>query len=329
MIPFEAASYRAQVARLRQVALVGLAECDLKPERVRLVNHGENATFDARVVGRDGKRRRVLVRVHRRNYQSSDAIEAEIAWLELLRRDLSINVPRPIQSRSGRARLRLDGRGLDGPRDVVLFEWMEGSLIGTRKSSYVKEFARLIARIHTHSEGNVEADSLERWTVNSTSYAVGDPKWGTFDELERDDPELAQVWRPVIDVAYPTALEIERSSKPLLCHADLHAWNLLRVSDGDVGLIDFDDCGFAHPMMDCCVFLNQLEAGDVSQFWMAYREVRAIAEEHVAALPHFIALRRLGSATWLNSRRKTNARLDRYWEAFRARSADFANAWAP
>ena len=72
---------RAEVARLRQVAVAALARYPLAGGRLTFVDHGENTTF--RHHGADGSH---LVRVHRpqrhgRGVDSATAIRSEIAWL--------------------------------------------------------------------------------------------------------------------------------------------------------------------------------------------------------------------------------------------------------
>ncbi len=56
-----------------------------------LINLSENHTF--RIDRADGAR--FILRVHRPGYQSPASIRSELEWLEALRRDSTLPVPRP------------------------------------------------------------------------------------------------------------------------------------------------------------------------------------------------------------------------------------------
>ena len=94
-------SRRAQIARLRQVALVALGRYPLPEGRLEFVSHGENTTFR-----HDSTAGRHLVRVHRtqrhgRGVDSVAAIGSEIAWLRALRADTDLAVPEVLLTRDG------------------------------------------------------------------------------------------------------------------------------------------------------------------------------------------------------------------------------------
>jgi len=110
-------SRRAQVARLRQVALAGLDRYPLPEGRLTFVAHGENTTFR-----HDSSAGRQLVRVHRnqrhgRGVDSTAAIRSELDWLRAIRADTDLAVPEP---------LAVGSPNDEFPFSWGLYRWLEG-----------------------------------------------------------------------------------------------------------------------------------------------------------------------------------------------------------
>src|SRR4029453_1898375 len=94
-------SRRAQIARLRLVALAALGSYALPVGRLTFVSHGENTTFR-----HDSAAGRHLVRVHRhqrhgRYIDSAAAIRSELCWLQAIRADTDLFVPEALAARDG------------------------------------------------------------------------------------------------------------------------------------------------------------------------------------------------------------------------------------
>ena len=94
-----------------------------------------------------------------------------------------------------------------------------------------------------------------------------------------------------------------------LVHADLRLANLL-IHQGNVRVIDFDDCGFGWFLYDIGAALSFMEEReDVSELveaWVqGYLEVRPLLEEEITEIPTFIMLRRLTLLGWAASRGQT------------------------
>ena len=71
----------------------------------------------------------------------------------------------------------------------------------------------------------------------------------------------------------------------------------------EVGVIDFDDCGWGHFAYDLAVTVSELEhlprrATLRAALIAGYRSVRPLSAEQEAAVDDFIALRRLQLALW-------------------------------
>src|SRR5688572_16805226 len=144
-VAFDEASYLAQVRRLRALAQQALSLYTRRVEACRFLGHGENATFQ---VTADGGRR-FLLRIHRNDYHSREAIEEELLWLQQLSGDPSLVVPRPIQSRRGQLVERVESVQVGEARHCSALEWIDGRFINKSLTrSHMNGLGQVIGRLH-------------------------------------------------------------------------------------------------------------------------------------------------------------------------------------
>jgi len=120
-------SRRAQVARMRQIALAAISRYPLPEGRLVFVAHGENTTFR-----HDSPAGRYLVRVHRpqrhgRDVNSVAAIEAEITWLKAILADTELAVPKALLSRDDAPTVTATAEGVT--RTCSVLRWMDGRIL--------------------------------------------------------------------------------------------------------------------------------------------------------------------------------------------------------
>jgi Ser/Thr protein kinase RdoA (MazF antagonist) len=118
----------------------------------------------------------------------------------------------------------------------------------------------------------------------------------TPDEGKVVDAVIHRVWSVLQDLG-------EAPDHFGLIHADVHQTNYL-FHRGQVGLIDFDDCGFGHWLYDLAVTLYCL--GDHpnctvlrAAFLAGYRQKHPLSIEHEAYIESFMALRTLQDTLWI------------------------------
>lgn len=100
-----------------------------------------------------------------------------------------------------------------------------------------------------------------------------------------------------------------------LIHADLHQWNYLFHQE-QVGVIDFDDCGYGHWLYDLAVTLYCLEdrpgfTALKDAFLTGYRRRRPLSVQQEEHLQTFVALRRLQDLLWVIGERERPTGLPR------------------
>ncbi len=308
-------SRRAQVARLRRVALAALDRFPLPEGRLTFVDHGENTTFR-----HDSAAGRYLVRVHRRQRHGRDvdttaAIRSEIAWLRAIRADTDLLVPEALAARDGAPTVEASAAG--ETRTCSVLRWMDGRIHEeSARPVHLRRLGGAMARLH---------DQADAWTPPPDFVRI---RWDheTFfgDVMVYGVTPAAECWTLLPGVvrarfqavAARMADVMPRVDADGLIHADLHLGNALFQS-GEVKLIDFDDCGTGPRLYDLAVALWELRD---QPDYPAYREAllagyRSRREIDVTHLDDFIALRQVAFDLWYTGTAQVNpafaARLDR------------------
>jgi Ser/Thr protein kinase RdoA (MazF antagonist) len=310
--PFTSLTHRGQFRRLRRLAQAALERYEgfggnggatLTPLR-----HLENTTFRVTVPATG---ERFCLRIHRSDYQTSDAIRSEMAWLRAIRRDTGLVVPEPREARGGGFVVRVAAPGVPEPRDCVLFGWVTGRFARRRLSPVLyRRLGAFMARLHRHAEIWAPPPGFVRPQLD------GEACFGLSlaESLDRAAPLLATGDRALLEAA---ARRIREARDVLgrgravwgLIHADLHHGNFLLGPGGEIRAIDFDDAGWGHFLQDIAVPLSVARrlpdaaaAALEAAFFVGYRTVRALPEAHERLLPVFLAARHLVLLRWFAQR---------------------------
>jgi Ser/Thr protein kinase RdoA (MazF antagonist) len=288
-----------RVAPLRALALAALAHWPIEPARIEPLKMRENAVFAVDEAGG----RRVVLRIHRRGYHSDEALRSEALWLDGLR-EHGIEVPRVVPSRAGRTFEVVEH--VDGPRQVDVFEWIDGRQLGAVDESLAAEpeWIRSVhetvgepaARIHAQSSAWHPPPGFRRHAWDREGLVGERPFWGRFWELEAlgaAERRLFERLRAALDV------ELRRFGTAPdrfgLIHADLVPENVL-VDGEHVRVIDFDDAGFGWHLFELATtlyFIRREPCYELARDALVagYRRRRPLPDEALALLPAFLAAR--------------------------------------
>lgn len=296
------------VERLRRGAASLASEWGLSPQtEVRLLEISENATFRADDPHRDEP---VILRVHRPGYHTRREIESELAWLDAIRGAGVTRVAPPIERRMGGHVASFDLEG--DARDVVAFEFLPGAAPSeeTGLVDGFRDLGAISARLHAHAQSwsRPEWFKRKRWIFDTI---VGrSPHWGDWRAGLGMTTEGRAILERAADVmesrlgAY--GIGEERFG---LIHADLRLANLL-VHDGQIAVIDFDDCGFGWFAFDFAAAISFIETDPtipaLQSAWVeGYRTVAPLEDTAEAEIDTFIMLRRLQLTAWIASHSET------------------------
>jgi len=318
------------LGRLQKGAQSLLPRWGLSPQsHVELLTISENATFRAIDPAREAP---IILRVHRPAYHSEAEIASELSWITALREQNILRTPAiiPTQDNVLIEKFR-DG---DEWRHVVAFEFLpgdepdpEGDLVAGFRT-----LGGISAGLHHHAQHWQPQDGFTRKTWNFKTAFGADPLWGDW----RAALGLSDEGRAVLETLC-THLEHRLSTYGSgpdrfgLIHADLRLANLL-VNGDQLGVIDFDDCGFSWFVYDFAAAISFLETSPtipaLQEAWIeGYREVAPLGDEHVEMIPTFIMFRRLLLTAWIASHSETETAQWAGMEAYTTGTIDLARAY--
>jgi len=299
-------SRRAQVTRLRRVAVAALDLFPLPGGRLTLVDHGENTTFR-----HDSAAGRYLVRVHRRQRHGRDvdttaAVGSEIAWLRAIRADTDLLVPEPLAARDGAPTVEASAAG--ETRICSVLRWMDGRILeGSARPVHLRRLGEAMARLHDQADAWTPPPDFVRIHWDHETFFGNVMVYGVTPAAQCWTLLPGEVHARFRGVARRLAEVIAAVDGDGLIHADLHLGNAI-FQGGDVKLIDFDDCGTGPRLYELAVALWELRD---QPNYPAYRDAllagyRSRRDIHIAHLDDFIALRQVAFDLWFTGTAQVN-----------------------
>ena len=271
-----------------------------------LLNVSENGTF----LVEDPVQGRSILRIHRTNYHSREAILSELAWIDALRSENVVNTPAYLPALDGSPVVTAtsdDGR----QRYVVRFAWVDGAEpTEDRLSQDFEELGAITARLHGHSRRWQRPAAFTRfvWDFDTALGAHG--HWGRWQDGLGVGPEEIEILGRCSDLLQKRLQSYGKSPERFgLVHADMRLANLL-VNGPCVNVIDFDDCGMSWFMYDLGSSLSFIEhepfVPELVDAWVrGYRRAAPLDPSDEAELPTFIMFRRLLLVAWIGSHAET------------------------
>ncbi|WP_179956960.1 phosphotransferase enzyme family protein [Amycolatopsis anabasis] len=290
--------------RTRYLARAALSAYNLPVARLARLPRGFNTTF--RVDGADGHR--YVLRIQRPDGPDEPMVRAEMTWLTALRRDTGLLVPEPVPTRARDLLTVVEDAG--APRCCVLYRWVAGRFLDRGLTpARLHRVGAFTARLHRHGAG---CDGSPRGPVDNVTGLGGAQRRTLSAETAADAAQsVRQAHSPAGgDLVHRVLERVRRTRDALgrgpdvsgLVHADLHQENYL-FHQGEVGAIDFDDCGHGHFAYDLAVTVSELDhlpgrPALRAALLAGYRTVRPLPAEHEAAIDDFVALRRVQLLIW-------------------------------
>jgi Ser/Thr protein kinase RdoA (MazF antagonist) len=268
-----------------------------------LISHRENAVFAVELPGAA----RGVLRIHRRDYQSEDAIRSELWWMEALA-ETGLAVPRPERTDDG----ALLAHCADG-RAASVLGWVEGTPLGAggipldgSAHDQMRRYAgvgRALAELHVATDRLALPAGFVRphWDIDGLLGPA--PLWGRFWDHPAAREAEALLMQEARRYAHERLSDYAAAGADWgLIHADLMRENIL-MDGPHARLIDFDDCGFGFRLYDLGTALAQnLEEPALSEIATGlvegYSTLRPLTDDDLAILPVFVMLRTLASVGW-------------------------------
>ena len=282
----------------------------IKVKVIEFIHHGENCTF--KVIDTKGKK--YLLRIHRGGYHTKEAIQEELKWLESIHQTLDLKIPVPLRSKNSELLETGFVDGFSNPRNCCVFHWIEGGMVWKSLSpKHMHLLGQKMALLQLQSQKR-KVSHRNYWHAEGL---LGDqPKMGSILNLPEIKPSVQKFIAEQRKEVFSEIKNYERKFPEQLglIHADMHLGNILFMED-DMGVIDFDDCGYGAYMYDVIVPLimmemvlkqtKQLKRRQEYQEAMleGYATKKSLGAKDIEIISYYKKARRLLMLGWLQSRR--------------------------
>jgi len=280
---------------------------DTKGASANLINLSENHTF--LITNANGQK--TILRVHRPGYHRISDIYSELNWMVALREKAKIKTPIPIVGNDGKQVQTLSLQ--DDLLFAVMFVFEAGSEPdeGEDLRASFEQLGIMAAKCHSHAQDWKLPSDFSRLTWDKAGILDKGAHWGD--------------WRKAPNISADNHMILERAEKTLrklldeygndrtrfgIIHADMRLANLL-VDDGEVKLIDFDDCGFGWFAYDFAAAISFFEDSPsipaLFANWLAgYVRVREFSKADIEIVDSMVMLRRFALLAWVGSHHETD-----------------------
>lgn len=272
------------LARLLE-AVYGLADV-----RCQLIKGTIRDTY--RVTARDGP---YVLSIYRHGRRSAAEIAAELDLLDFLVAG-GVRVAPAVRQRSGERLLGIEAP--EGVRYGVLFTFIPGRHLERQpEPALARRYGRAIGQVHRLADTlppvlnrpRIDVEQmLDRPLAAIASVVTHRPADVAFLR------EAAALLRPKI-AALPTEAPYHG-----LIHGDVIPSNAQVTPEGEIGLLDFDFCGYGWRVYDLATYLGEVrfwraDPACADAFLAGYEEVRPLVDWERAAMPLFEVARHVQS----------------------------------
>lgn len=310
MKPFEAASARIQIERLRNAAVSALGNYSLTVRELKLSLNGQNTTFCMT----DRRGRQFSVRVTLSHLRHITELSEELEWMEQLARN-GLRVPRPVRSRANRLCEGSPETAVVPALTISVFDWLEGKSLEPRvNGKQMKQIGRFLAqlRLQPPREGALRQ---KRW--DAEGLAGRNSTYGDLDRLDgvtREEQALVTHSRRAI-LSRLRAYQRRFPSRLGVIHGDMHLGNALNVGPNQIAALDFEESGFGFFAYDLVIPVISARAPSErrreylrANLIEGYREFHSWDDNDELIFDDLTAARGLVILGWLNSSRQAGLR---------------------
>ena len=257
----DASRIAKEATRLKPLAERVLSRYPIEGYEVSHLATHSNVMF--RVDTERGQQRVLRVGTPHSNTRSN--ITIEVAWLDALNRETSLDVVRPLETSDGRLVVDELDEELGEERPCVLFTWIPGAPMGEGAGPFgYRLLGQMSASLQRHGRSWTAPEAQKARSWDRVFYY--DPE---FDPVVIDDPVYGHLFdiprRRIIARAHALATTVIEQSwsegEPQIVHGDLHEWNV-HLSGSSLHAFDFEDVMWALPAQDAAISLYHTRASD-------------------------------------------------------------------
>lgn len=302
--PNEHLSRQSKYAHLEKVGVSALQQCGVFDSKISFISDTGNVIFRSETASHS-----YCVRVYQEPLRSTSEILGELYWLLDLRQNTNLIVPEPLKNKFGNVVQDISALNDETKFRVIIFHWIPGNIIGSNlDTKTAKRLGILMAKLHTHAENfDLPKNSFRE---NNDWQGMGHLRARLSPiEISRIESFLKKDQIVLCDeVAKHVASainEIDIRDNFGLIHSDLHANNCL-IHNGQIGIIDFDDCQYAPFSCDVAITISSFDNFSNQEalhkaFLEGYSENRELPQNHAKEIEYFALERRLRLIRWVST----------------------------
>ena len=254
MKPYNQLTRLGKLRRMRRLAVKALTEYDLRVKWVKFLADDTNISFKVRSAAGDN----YVLRIYSDEETTLAENQAEVYWLEALRRDTDLRFAEPVPRVDGSTITLASHEGIPGEKRCILFTWVPGRALEESLSTanYFKLGATL-AKLHDHAE-----------SIRPLPESIRPKKWDKVfyypdEPVVYNDAHYKHLFSDlkinIIDRAISIAdREFARlyadQAGQILIHGDLHYWNV-NLYHGELYNMDIEDVMLGYPVQDIAISL--------------------------------------------------------------------------
>ncbi|GBR74559.1 serine/threonine protein kinase [Candidatus Termititenax aidoneus] len=273
--------------------------------QAKLLQLSENITY----LVQNGEAK-VVLRISRPGYHPVEEIEAELIWVERIRRYCAVVVAEPLKGVNGEYIQYIRSPLAAAEYTCVLYKFLSGQAPDENDEKEILrsfyDLGEITAYLHRYTRDWSLAPTLKRFVWDYDTMLGRQPRWGRWQAAPELDMEQTAILERAAEI-------IQRKLKRYgqnrwnfgLIHADLRLANLL-VDGITIKVIDFDDCGFGWFLHDLASAVSFIEHKPIAKHlienWLVgYHRVLELEKKDLALIDTFILQRRLQLLAWLTS----------------------------
>ncbi|MGW1123875.1 phosphotransferase enzyme family protein [Streptomyces sp. NPDC002526] len=297
---FSSLTHAEQLARLETLARTALTEhygLDGAKAEVGLQQYEDNAVWQ---VTPPGAGHSLVVRLSVRDGRPAEQQRSEMRWLQSLAASRSVAVPGPVTTSDGRFVVPIDIDNHHEPATLAVLRWLPGTAEPPyQQSGVAEEMGSTTAHLHQHA-ATVPLEVFDRPAWNAQTILTQGHALNTEAGRGQLGPDGTATLQRVAQMITPALAEGGPEDHGRI-HGDLHRENMIAMPGGGIGLIDFDDCGTGHFLLDIATVLSSIHRIAQKEprayedfahaFLVGYTKVRPLPEGSGRLLEPYLLLR--------------------------------------
>ena len=315
MKPYEELTRLGRLRRLRKLAEIALEKYGISDGILTFQHYGGNVIFRVDVTAPVSSieaceyylPNRYNLRILSMN--NPQFTQSELAWVAILRNEAGLPVPEPVPTLDGQLLTTISTPGVPQGKVVSLMRWVDGRQFAEKslRLYHARAWGQLTGRLHRFAAQWYPPDDFKRFDWDWDGQLGNGVLRTPVDELVASMPIALQ--EPFKQISQQIKDVLESFGKGPdaygMIHSDMYLENVLFKTE-EPRLIDFEDCGFGHWMLDIGIVLSQFRWMDQwphirDTFLEGYTQMHTLPDEQLEQLDLFMAMPHATNVLWASA----------------------------